>query len=145
VQHANSNKHFSPAFIYNQLTHDPQCIQGISIPSALDLLNKSGVPTIESFPYDPKSCDKKPTQQQWTEASLYRTKSYSRITEYGKITNADMRDIKIVLSRDFPVVIAAKAYVTFTEWWKKSDLDVYTDAAGAVRGNHAMVTVGYDD
>lgn len=132
---------FSPAFIYNQLTDTPDdCQDGLNMAQALALMKQQGVPSLADFPYDPKSCRRKPDSGTLQQAAPHTIISYQVVGQNGAI-HAD--DVKGQLAAGNPVPVG---------------LDVNPKAISALRGTeiydrdnqgdtggHAVVITGYDD
>ena len=139
---------FSPAYVYNQVIanrRDTQCT-GISIPEALELLRTRGAATMADFPYDPRTCERLPSQRVHAAAERFR------IADWGR-TSLDELSMKNHLAAGTPVVISMCGGDDFKAYrggvFRGDGQEVMTvNASGnpscSVYG-HAMLAVGYDD
>lgn len=138
VQGLKSNFSFSPAFIYNQIKHG-SCDSGSQIGDALEMMQKLGALPLEAFSYDDKSCDKLPTEAQVQSALEFR------IAQWMRVNVQSDTEMKAQLTRGYPIVIGMNIYETFEKHDGTEVYKVDRASAGALRGGHAMVIVGYAD
>ena len=94
---------FSPSFLYNQIAL-PGC-QGTYISEAMKNMSNLGGLPYSQFPYNERSCDKKPDNYERTEASQYKIKGHNRLTKNGNKHKTDLLAIKHNLVQGWPVVI----------------------------------------
>lgn len=126
----------SPAFVYNLLA-EPRgaCRSGITIPSALNLLKRSGVPPLSEFSYSQASCDSQPSTDVKDSASLFR------IHDWQSLEVRKLDDLKGQIANGNPVVVAMRLPASF---FAASGTANYDDAE-AKSSYHAMVLTAYDD
>ena len=133
------NRHvMSPAYIYNQIKVPGG---GAYFVDAFVLLIDQGVSSWAQMPYDPLDDRTQPSNRARVEAANYK------IADWGAVQRTThavfVREIKRHLVAGDPVVIGIPMYPDF-EYLNESN-PVYDDDAGASRGYHAVVIVGYDD
>ncbi len=136
---------FSPAFLYNQIAL-PNC-QGTYISEAMKNMSRVGGLPYSQFPYNERSCSKKPDTYQKTEASRYKIKGYNRLTLNGDKHKTDVLAIRQNLAQGAPVVIGMMVGGTFMQGMQGKDVWRPTRADYNQRGfgGHAMCVIGYDD
>lgn len=136
---------FSPSFLYNQIAL-PNC-QGTYISEAMKNMSRVGGLPYSQFPYNERSCSKKPDSYQKTEASRYRIKGYNRLTKNGNKHKTDILAIKQNLAQGAPVVVGMMVGGTFMQQMQGRDVWRPTRADYNQRGfgGHAMCVIGYDD
>ena len=126
---------FSPSFIYNQI-NEWGCYGGSSILQALNLMKRSGVATLESFPYDEDDCEEIPSDGVKGDAKQYTISGWKRV-EYRS-----EGAMKTLLVNGQPVVVGMMT----DDWFYKLDEgEVYRVSSRRSNGGHALVVVGYDD
>ncbi|GGH77051.1 MAG: peptidase C1 [Bacteroidetes bacterium] len=125
---------FSPAFIYNQISDN--CYSGSNLREALELMRRSGVAPMTSFPYDDEDCSKIPGNSIKVEAKAYVIGGWKRV-EYR-----NEGQMKTFLVHGKPVVVGLE-----TDTWfdNLSDGEVYRVSSNRYTGGHAVVVIGYDD
>lgn len=136
---------FSPAYVYNQI-HLQNC-QGAYINHAMDVMQKQGAMSMNKFPYNESDCDRQPAQSLKQEASQYRIRSYTRLTESDNNYGIDINAIRQHLAKNAPVVIGMMVGGTFMENMFGRDIWHPTSRDYNQRGygGHAMCVIGYDD
>ncbi len=136
---------FSPSFLYNQIAL-PGC-QGTYISEAMKNMSNVGGLPYSQFPYNERSCDKKPDNYERTEASQYKIKGYNRLTKNGNKHKTDLLAIKQNLAQGAPVVIGMMVGGTFMQQMQGRDVWRPTNSDYNQRGfgGHAMCVIGYDD
>ena len=134
---------FAPLFIYTLLKNpdDNDCLIGIRINEALELMKTKGVSKLTSF--DVPCADYVKNDLQY-EAKQYTIDDYS--TLFGMLCDNPSEKITRVkksLCEDRPVVIAMHVPLSFHmaggNWNGKSDVDP------SKHGYHAMCVIGYDN
>jgi hypothetical protein len=126
---------FSPSYIYNQIKLNG-CDNGSYIRSALELLKKEGVATLEQFPYDQSECNRQPTKIDKTNARRFS------IADWRTVSLQDEIDVKSHIASGFPVVIG----MMIDEGFRRIiGNQIYSGPSGKELGGHAMVVVGYND
>lgn len=124
---------FSPSFVYNNVKESGG---GAYLNKALDFLKEYGCASLEKMAYtlDP---NQEPTQEAYEEARAYKISSWARADFQSAST------LKSFLCNKTPVVIGMRVYPDFD---KLNLLNpIYDNANGTLRGNHALVIIGYDD
>jgi len=125
---------FSPAFIYNQIAKG-NCGSGITIPSALNLLNAEGAATLSMMPYTDQACAGQPTTQTVQMAAQFK------ISGYRTINAQDLNTVKAHLAAQMPVIVAMNIDNAFMNLGANQNWTT----SGPVVGSHSMVVVGYND
>jgi hypothetical protein len=125
---------FSPAFIYNQINNGRD--GGSSFINALRLMSGTGAATWADMPYKDTDYKSQPNNTCMSAARKYR------IDYWRQINVADPKEIKAQINAGYPVMIGAKVDEGFLA--ARAGY-VYKRASGQVKGNHAMLLVGYDD
>ncbi|UOY09217.1 choice-of-anchor D domain-containing protein [Muricauda sp. SCSIO 64092] len=133
----NFNSVCSPSYIYNQIKVS-DCFSGSHISHALDLLLDEGVCSLLDMNYYVNDCDLMPNQQQINSAQQ------NKITEWNTVY-INTQQIKLALSNNHPVVIAAHLYEGFFKPSNINDQDVWNVVSGNSNGYHAMVIYGWND
>lgn len=124
---------FSPAFVYNQIAKG-NCGAGITIPSALNLLNAEGAATLSMMPYTDQECGGQPTAQTVQLAAQFKISGYRTIT-------TDLNTVKAHLAAQMPVIVAMNIDNAFMNLGVNQNWTT----SGPVVGSHSMVVVGYND
>jgi C1A family cysteine protease len=133
-QRADAAVNFSPAFVYNQLNHGNDT--GITIPSALSLLQQKGAATLADMPYVAGQYTTQPTAAAFADAAHYR------LSTFGSIAPTDVASMKAQLAAGIPVILAIKVYSNF---YALGPNQIYAGSAGHYVGGHAVTAVGYDE
>jgi len=81
----------SPAFIYNQVVKTPDCSGGSKLKDALDLMRTEGIPTLAEFPYDERSCVRKPNDDIKRRAAANTIAAYRSFGRPGEIRPDDVK------------------------------------------------------
>ena len=135
---------FAPIFIYKQLSKSPDCQDGTSIFSALELLNKVGAPKLYSF--DVLCADSIP-EYLFAEAANYKTNPPKQLfndfdpNEEFKQVNKVLK-VKKALCENRPVIFSLKCFKSFNNWEVR---DVWNGLQDTCLDYHAMCVVGFDD
>ncbi len=131
----------SPEYLYNQIKVS-DCESGSYFvdnqgnKGALDELVRQGVSSWEMMPYSNGDCSTQPNSSQRQDAQA------NKIRKYERISNFDVRNLKVLLLSKFPIIIGATVDDGFMNSTRNT---IWKSKVGAVRGNHAMVVTGYDD
>jgi C1A family cysteine protease/sugar lactone lactonase YvrE len=125
---------FSPAFVYNQLNGGVD--HGLTIPSALILMEQKGVGTLADMPYVAGQFTTQPSAAAIANATHYK------LASYGAIAPTDLTTIKTQVSNGVPVILAINVYMNFETL---GNGQIYTGVSGQLMGGHAITIVGYDD
>ncbi len=137
---------FSPSYLYNQIALT-DC-QGAYLPDALAVMKKGGLLPTEYFPYDERSCSKKPDTREKQAAQQFRIRDYQRLTKGSASSQVpDLLAIKQNLAAGAPVVIGMLVGGTFMRNMEGQDLwrPTQQDYKMNGYGGHAMCVIGYDD
>jgi hypothetical protein len=126
---------YSPSYVYNQIKISG-CGNGSYIKSALELLKREGVTTLQAFPYDQFDCNRQPST---TDKTLARQNA---IAEWRTVPLETETDVKSHIASGFPVVIGMMVDEGFQ---RLRGNFIYSGPSGMEKGGHAMVVVGYDD
>jgi C1A family cysteine protease len=134
VANNDSERLFSPAFIYNQVNANSD--YGSKISDALDLVVNKGAATLASMPYDSSFSAYlvQPTDAAKTEAENYKANNW------GSLGSED--DMKAALANTQPVIVSMAVFDTLKNL--KGTNSVY-NTEGTYLGDHAVAIVGYDD
>ncbi len=126
---------FSPSYIYNQIRTSADCIGGIQIADALNLLSEQGVAPLSEFEYNEGDCERLPGDSARQAAQSFNVASWNRIPL------GDVGEAKNQLAAGYPIVISM-AFDSAFETLAGSTVWNYSEA---LVGYHAMVIIGYDD
>ncbi len=136
---------FSPSFLYNQIAL-PRC-QGALLRDAMEAMKNIGSVPFRSFGYTDQTCQILPEPEHRGEASQYRIKGYTRLSQGASNYGTDIQAVKQHLAQGAPVVIGMLVGQSFQRnmlgrriWTPTS-----SDYRGTGLGGHAMCLVGYDD
>ncbi|MBP5502122.1 MAG: C1 family peptidase [Bacteroidales bacterium] len=140
-QLADKSKHFSPKYIFYALSNRSSC-DGSYFEEVLDLIQKEGVATMQSMPYESMgNCSGDPSSSQRSNAANYKIKSYREI-DITKPSN-----IKAYLDQGRVIVFGAQlgdefmlADRDFSYLYEQTSFNY-----SGMHANHAMVIAGYDD
>jgi hypothetical protein len=130
----NPDRHFSPAFIYNQINGGRD--GGSLFIDALNVLSQTGAVPLSVMPYNEADFVTKPTPEQIGRAKVYR------IDTWRQVNIADIKEVKAQLNANYPVVIGAMVDEGFLH---QQPNQVWNSVSGQQKGGHAMLIVGYDD
>lgn len=147
----NYNHIFSPSFVYNQATDnpDPNCNDGAQVPDALELIVDQGDLPWSQFPFNPSDCNIQPTPAQQDAALEYSGTDYGAFfvstgPPTGTEQNHYLTPLKQRLANNDPFVLGFPVYSEFDDYQcnqvvgPPANPDTY-------RGLHAVAVVGYDD
>ncbi len=132
-QGGRGSKIFSPAFVYNQINGGRD--RGSNPVNALRLMQRQGVSTWASMPYDQRNYTRRPPAAARNEAAKYKIKSFKYLNQSNPTA------IKSVLAKGVIVLGGLKVYDNFYRLGR----GVYTSGSGGFRGGHAIALIGYDD
>jgi C1A family cysteine protease len=132
----------SRAFIYYESRElegtedqDPGCM----IRSAVSVVARQGVPTEESFPYDPAVYDVAPPFPVVEEASQYQ------VTSYLKLEPTNLEELLNCIADGYPFTIGMSVFESFdTDEVQETGVVPIPEPGEQMLGGHAMLTVGYD-
>ena len=148
---------FSPAYIFNQ-EHGSNC-NGAVMYDVLTKLTHEGTLPLSEFPYDPRSCDRKPNTKQRQDAQNYRILGFNRLTN-GQNFNIDLIAMKQNIAKGAPVIIGMPVGGSLMNLarnennglWQPTNSDYNAlddfrngDYNRSGLGGHAICVVGYDD
>jgi len=135
---------FSPSYIYNQINNGID--GGLLFKTALDLLLAEGAPKMSVMPYNDRDFLTRPTSFQKEQAKKYKIAEWDAVDLNKSNLQDRIFNVKTMLNAGFPVMIGARVDEGFNVDGK-AGLRPYIWSAnkGNIIGNHAMVTVGYDD
>ena len=131
---------FSPAYIYNQLVRTPDCTGGSNIRAALELVRTEGIATLADFPYDDRSCVRKPTGDVKQRAVPNAISSYR---SFGRAREIRADDVKGSLLAGDPVEIGMNIDQRALSHLRRGQ--IYDQDGPASFEGHAMVVTGFDD
>jgi hypothetical protein len=147
----NHNHVFSPSFVYNQVTANPDenCDDGAQIGDALELIVNEGDLPWSQFLFNPLNCSIQPTPAQQETALEYRGTSYgaffiSRGPPSGPQQNHYLTPLRQRLANNDPFVLGFPVYSEFDNYQCNQVVEPPADP-GTYRGLHAAAVVGYDD
>lgn len=133
----------SALFVYNQLS-DEEC-GAIRMPEALRFMQMRGNCLARDFDFDVNTCHKKANENLMRKASEYRIEEFIRLFEPNAPAQEKVRNIKLVLAQNKPVVIGMKVLNNFYAIQSGDESWYPTVGDQTYAGGHAMVVVGYDD
>jgi papain like protease/uncharacterized protein DUF4384 len=131
---------FSPAYVYNQLVRTPDCSGGSNIRAALELLRTEGIATLVDFPYDDRSCVRKPTGDIKQRAVSNAISGYR---SFGRAREIRPDDVKGSLLAGDPVEIGMNINQPALSHLRRGQ--IYDQDGPASFDGHAMVVTGFDD
>jgi len=131
---------FSPAYIYNQLVKKPDCSGGSKLREALELLRTAGVATLADFPYDDRSCVRRPNGEVMRRAVSNAISGYR---SFGRAGEIKPDDVKGSLLAGDPVAVGMNIDARALIHLKRGE--VYDRDGPAQFEGHAMVVTGFDD
>jgi hypothetical protein len=144
---------FSPSFVYDSLNTDPSCKAGLTLPQALQFVERYGVATLDQVKYDPSSCLLSAITAQAKQSALN-----NHIVQYQTVVISSPVILKAYIAAGQPVLLAIKVDQKFEDWYAGAPghPDVSKNYAPAqppsfLMGDnnqllaHAVVAVGYDD
>ncbi len=133
----------SALFVYNQLA-DGDC-QGVRMPRALQLMQQQGNCLAREYDFDINDCGKSVPPELISRAKAFRIEEYIRLFDPKEQAAEKVRNVKLVLAQNKPVVVGMKVLNNFydIEEGDRSWFPTIGDVTYA--GGHAMVVVGYDD
>jgi hypothetical protein len=131
---------FSPAYIYNQLVRTPDCSGGSKLKAALELMRTQGIATLADFPYDDRSCVRRPTGDIQERAATNTIAGYRSFGQFGDIKPDDVKGS--LLAGD-PVAIGMNINGRALTYLKRGQ--IYDEDGPARISGHAMVVAGFDD
>jgi len=141
---------FSPSFVYNQITAnpDPNCDDGAMIPDALELIVDQGDLPWNQFPLT-SDCSIQPTPAQQDAAEEYGGTEYGAFfvstgPPTGPEQNHYLTPLKQRLANNDPFVLGFPIYSEFDNYQCNQVVGPPADP-GTYRGLHAVAVVGYDD
>ena len=131
---------FSPAYIYNQLVRTPDCQGGSKLRDALELMRTEGVATLADFPYDDRSCVRRPSGDVKRKAAENTIGGYR---SFGQASQIRADDVKGALLAGDPVAIGMNIDEPSLSRLKRGQ--IYDQDGPASFDGHAMVVTGFDD
>ena len=140
AQFSDASNMFSPAFIYNQLITTSDCLSGTKIKDALDLMKTEGIATLADFPYDDKTCVRKPNDMIKQHAATNLISGYRSFGQTGQIKPDD---VKGALLAGDPVEIGMNIDAKALTHLRRGE--IYDQDGPSRFEGHAMVVTGYDD
>jgi hypothetical protein len=133
----------SALFVYNLLSDD-DC-GAIKMPSALKTMQEKGNCLAREFDFDINECGKEATPSIMQSASNYRIEEFIRLFDPRDSTQIKVRNVKLVLAQEKPVVIGMKVLNNFYSIKPGDESWFPTIGDQTFAGGHAMVVVGYND
>lgn len=127
------NHHFSPSYIFNQLTDDDG--DGTTIIHAMSLVYNKGICPLTYWQYDETDYTTQPTAIQNAAASLYKLDTFYSTT--------GTTNIKARIAQGYGVVVGIKVYPDLDDLSETNQ--IYDSTSGDSRGQHAICLIGYDD
>ncbi len=140
-QLADFSRQFSPKDLFWSIPNNNKGADcnGTHFEYALDQLQKRGVATMQTVPYqDLGNCSSLPVASWSSEANNYKIQSYR---ELPITVNA----IKAKLAEKRPLVFGAIVTESFGRWRESGVMRNSSILDGTILGGHAMTIVGYDD
>ncbi len=153
----NRSRVFSPAFIYNHLTNDPTCKEGIYLSEAMKFATEAGGLNLNQFPYDTGSCSRRATALQRQTALNNQLLSFNKVFDAFEAPanrKIDPIEIKSQLNDSNAVVLGVhldKSFINQTYGDRSAGnrrpivWDVFQNNTPIKNSYHAMICVGYND
>ena len=136
----------SPEYVFGRVRGaKAECMSGIGMLDALDVLTNEGVVSLTDYPYGGKTCLLSPPTSLKEKASLLRIggwRSVQRKVPDDWRTPIVLDDVKAQLSQGYPVVFAMPASPAFMAMNARSGIYSAEVAEGPW---HALAIVGYDE
>jgi hypothetical protein len=133
----------SALFVYNLLSDD-DC-GAIKMPNALQTMQEKGNCLAREFDFNVNECGKKATPNILQSAANYRIEEFIRLFDPRDSIQVKVRNVKLVLAQQKPVVIGMKVLNNFYSVKPGDESWFPTIGDQTFAGGHAMVVVGYDD
>ncbi|MEO0570988.1 MAG: C1 family peptidase [Bacteroidota bacterium] len=129
---------FSPLFLYvnAKKNTDPNCKEGIGIPSALNKMKEIGSPLYKDFSV---RCATEIPDSVYQKAKRYRLKEYTKLFGLKEQFRVRIRETRNALMNGNPVLMGmdiSNAFISANVVYEPDSLSV---------GGHAMTIIGYDD
>ena len=129
---------FSPLFLYvnAKSNTDPNCKEGIGIPSALNKMKEIGSPLYKDFSV---RCATKIPDSVYQKAKQFRLKEYTKLFGLKEQFRVRIRETRKALMTGNPVLIGmdiSNAFLSANVVYEPDSISV---------GGHAMTIIGYDD
>lgn len=151
----NEQRVFSPAFLYNHLTADPTCAEGIYMFEAMQFCVNQGGLSLNQFRYLPDRCDRKATSSEFASAAGNRLLSFNQLFNAFDIEGSQI-DIDIVkeqLSNNNVVALGVhfdndfyyNRYGNRTDPSRPFIWSQFTPDCPLEKCYHAMLCIGYND
>lgn len=137
----------SPAHIYVGARRDLNCQAGLVVATALNFVLTQGAATLSEMPFsDSNGLICRFFNENIRQAALKRkTENWGRITDYQQLAAAEVADIKYVIARGNPVIMAVQVDTNLVNWWGRKDVMETPGPFVTPPSYHAMLIVGYDD
>ena len=128
------------------------CFGGSRIKDIMEFFKKAGNCLANDYDFDPNNCSEKPTPDIVRKAKKYRIDDYFTLFKSKEKNKNKLNVMRLVLSKEKPVVIGMKLKNNFLNLKKSSDEEEFFGGSWwpkigdtTYAGGHAMVVVGYDD
>ena len=113
---------------------------GAMIRDGIKTICKEGVSPEELWPYDITKFTRKPT------VKAYQTAVKNTVTQYARLDNSNILQLKNCLAEGFPFVFGFTVYSFFeSREMSNSGMLQLPSSEDKVLGGHAVMAVGYDD
>lgn len=138
------DSYFSPGYLYGHTKASEDCGLGARMTDVLNFLSFTGVVDYATYPYSDKHCDV-PASSLEELAQSGAVKSYGVASKSWPVNEKDLRDIKILLFNEYPVILVIGVPDSFLDWVQERENIVYTETSTTFTGYHAITAVGYDE
>lgn len=112
---------------------------GAEIRSGIKSVNKQGFCNESFWPYDFTKFKRKPTNEAYKNASMYKS------LEYFRLDNTKINDLKTCIVSGFPFVFGFTTYSNLEQAEKNKGIIPMPTQSDHTDGGHAVVCCGYDD
>jgi C1A family cysteine protease len=115
--------------------------QGSTICGSIAVLEEVGACTEETWPYDPKIVNRRPSEEAYEEAKRF-------LIEEAEEINVDLYAMKHCLAEGYPFAFGLLLFSSFDRARRKGIVpmpDLSTEEGRKTHGAHAMLCVGYSD
>lgn len=133
----------SALFLYNQIKTE-DCRRGSRISDAFTFLMNKGDCLARQFDYDVNNCEQMPDSAVAAQARRFAIQDFLTLFGTGESPETKVQRVKIVLSKNKPVVVGM---LVLRNFYELKNAQYWHPALGNTTpaGGHALVVVGYDD
>lgn len=140
----NAKKVFNPSrfFIYyneREMINETTVDRGAYIRDGIKSVNTQGVCNETEWPFDKSIIFTKPAN------SCYLNATKNKVSEYLRLDNTSIAELKSCLAEGFPFVFGFSVYSNFNLTSETGILELPDTSIDSFLGGHAVLAIGYDD